>query len=331
VSETPLRSRGPDSGTETRFLRGRAAGKTPMPLRGKRSRAQTPVEAPLRAGHTPGQVPLYRRRAVKPGRKRRFRALRWLRPLSIAILIVAAVAGTAAWLATSPRFRVTVVEVRGQDPALRAWVESRVAGFVGERLLLLSLARVTAAVGEHPWIDTVEVSRVLPGRLLVEIHERRPAAVVEVPESEGRRELVYADAEGRPIAPVEEPGPGAPDPEVLGRLLRVTGGTEDAYGVPEALEIQRELSRARPAWGDGVTRVEVLGETDFRLHTAALPFPLVMRAGEVELEIRRLGRLLPWLVERWGEPQAVDLRFARRIVMERVVEDRSDRSPDRGA
>jgi hypothetical protein len=331
VSDTPLRSRGPDPGTGTPFLRGSAAGKTPMPLRGKQSRAETSVEAPLRAGHTPGQVPLYRRRAVKPGRRRRLRALRWLRPLSIAILVVGAVAGTAAWLATSPRFRVTVVEVQSQDPALHAWVESRVAGFTGERLLLLPLARVTAAVGEQPWIDTVEVSRVLPGRLLVEIHERRPAAVVEISKPEGGRELVYADADGRPIAPVEKPGPGAPGPEVLGRLLRVTGGTADTYGVPEALEIRRELSRARPAWGDGVTRVEVLGDKDFRLHTAALPFPLVMRAGEVELEIRRLGRLLPWLVERWGEPEAVDLRFSRRIVMERVVEDMSDRSPDRGA
>ena len=319
--------------SETPFLRGRGAGKTPMPLRplGKsRSGAEDAVDAPLRAGHTPRRVPLYRRRAVKPRPRRSVRLLHWLRPLTTAVLLVGTVAAAVTWLAASPRFRVAAVEVQGDDPALTAWVEARVAPFAGRRLLLLSLDRVTEAVGRHPWIDTLEVSRLLPDRLSVEIHERRPAAVVEIPGAAGTRELVYADREGRAIASVAEPGAGAPDPEVLAGLLRVSGSAADTGGVPEALAIREELHRAHPEWGAAVTRVDVLGERDFRLQSAALPFPLVVRTGEVGPKVRWLERLLPRLVERWGEPASVDLRFARRIVMERVV-DMSDRSPDRGA
>lgn len=329
MSETPRTPREPDRPPAT-FLRGRAVGKTPMPLR-PRSRPETSAEVPLRAGHTPRRVPLYRRRAVKPRPRRHFRVLRWLRPALTAVLLVAAVAAAVTGLAASPRFRIAAVEVGGDDPALTAWVEDRVAPFTGRRLLALPLARVTAAVGDQPWIDTLEVSRVLPDRLQVEIHERRPAAVVELPGGEGGRELAYADREGRAIAPVDEPGPGAPGPDVLAGLLRVSGGAADSHGVPEALEIRRELSRAHAGWAAALTRVEVLGERDFRLHTSALPFPLVLRSGEVELKVRCLERLLPRLVERWGEPAEVDLRFARRIVMERVVVDTSHRSPDRGA
>ena len=88
---------------------------------------------------------------------------------------------------------------------------------------------------------------------------------------------------------------------------------------------------AQPVWGGRVVGVEILNEIDFRLETSALPFPLLVRSGEVEGKVRWLERLLPWLVAEWGEPAAVDLRFARRIVVDGTVAEMSDRSPGRGA
>lgn len=325
MSETPQDA--------AKLYRGRRAGVTAMRLR-----AAQPVGAsedssrrearatPLRAGYTPARLPPYRRRAVKPRPRRRSRVVRWLRPLLSLGLAVAVVAGAVVWLVTSPRFCVTTVEVRGGDPALSAWVQGRLAPLVGERLLLLSLDRVTGAVEKHPWIEALEVSRVLPDGLRVEIHPRRPAAVVEL---EGR--WVYADSAGRPIATVGDSSPGAPARERLQDLLRVTGGRDDAHGVPEALAIRNEWVAAQPAWGGRVVGVEILNEADFRLQTTALPFPLLVRSGEVEGKVRWLEHLLPWLVAEWGEPAAVDLRFARRIVVDRTVAEKSDRSPGRGA
>lgn len=339
MSETDpkLRDRTPSESSGEHFLRGRRTGRTPMPLRENersqpRDSATTGVGT-LRAGYTPGEIPPYRRRAVKPRRKRQSFVVQWLRPVGTAALLAAVLAALGAWLATSPRFQVAAVEVRGEDPVLNAWVEERVTRFAGERLLMLPLGRVSDAVGPHPWIDRLEVSRVLPDHLSVEVHERRPVALLDSrpPEPGGPSELVYADREGRSIAPVSDPGPGAPDLGRLGDLLHVRGGWGESRGVPEALEIRGELIRAQPDWGAAVTEVEILGESDFRLVTTALRFPIVVRAGEVAPKVRWLERLLPRLVERFGEPAAVDLRFARRIVLEHVVETTSERSPERGA
>jgi hypothetical protein len=103
-------------------------------------------------------------------------------------------------------------------------------------------------------------------------------------------------------------------------------GPAAAEGVPGALSIRRELVRVQPLWGTGVTEVEVLSDEDFRLHTTALPFPLLVRAGDVEPKIRDLEALLPQLLDYYGELAVVDLRFRRRI----IVEPKSPRSSERG-
>lgn len=336
------------------FLRGRRAGRMPIPLRdrgetsGKGSEAATAsastasagtasprAGSPLRATYTPREVPPYRRRSVKPRRRRR--SWTWLRPLLTMVFLMALGVGSVGFVVTSPRFQVSAVEVQGEVPALTGWVERRVTPFVGEPLLVLSLSRVLGAVGDHPWIDTLEISRVLPNRLLVIVHERQPVALLEV-EGDG---WMYADRLGRPIAPLADPGPGAPAAERLTGLLRVRGGWDDHRGVPEALAICQELTRAHSGWGSGVFEVEVLSERDFRLRTAALGFPILVRSGEVQAKIQWLDRMLPQLVSRWGEPAVLDLRFARRIVLEEViervgerqdiVEKKSERLPERGA
>lgn len=312
---------------EGSFYRGRRAAKNPPPERG--AAPERTAGTALSARFVRAGDPTFRRRSVKP--RRRGRLVRWLKPMATAVLLVGGTAGTLGWLVFSPRFRIAAIDVSGADPGLTGWVRERVAPLVGERLLVLSLSRVFEAVGEHPWIDSLEVSRRLPDRLSVVIRPRRPAAVVEIAEEVEGSRLVYADREGRRIAPVDVLGPGAPEAGALADLVRVAGGTGETRGVPEALAIRRELTRAQPAWGRGVTRVEVLDQGEFRLTTTALPFPLSVRAGTVESKVRWLEGLLPRLVDRWGEPAAVDLRFARRIVLERVDEVKSERSPARGA
>lgn len=83
-----------------------------------------------------------------------------------------------------------------------------------------------------------------------------------------------------------------------------------------ALEVAAELGRVRPDWAGALTRIEVLGEEDFRLHTGALRFPLLVTRGQVGPKIRRLEELLPELERRYPSIAAVDLRFSRRIVVQ---------------
>ena len=83
-----------------------------------------------------------------------------------------------------------------------------------------------------------------------------------------------------------------------------------------ALEVAGELGRAQPSWAGALSKIEVLGEQDFRLHTSALRFPLLVTRGQVGAKVKRLTELLPELDRRYPAIRSVDLRFSRRIVVQ---------------
>ena len=83
-----------------------------------------------------------------------------------------------------------------------------------------------------------------------------------------------------------------------------------------ALAMARELESADAAWYRGLSEVEVLNDDDCRVVTAALPFPILLRRGNVELGARRLRALLPEIRRRYERLDAVDLRSSRRVVLQ---------------
>ncbi len=250
-----------------------------------------------------GDVLPFRRRAVKPRRRRRPLALALLRPAATALLLVGVPAAAGAWMLTSPRFALSRVEVSGTARVDPRWVHGRLAPLVGRNLVRLRLSRVETALEGHPWIAGVAVEKRLPDALAVQVVERRPAALVARADR-----LWLVDREGRPIAPapagarqrflVVEPSPWS------------TGGD-----VPAALALAAEVAREEPVWASGLARVDVLGEGDFRLHTAALPCPVLVRAGSLAAPARRLDRALPALGERLGTLGTLDLRFTGRLLV----------------
>ncbi len=264
-----------------------------------------------------GRVLDFRRRGTPPRRKRR--SLLWTlgKPLAMALVLVGLPAGLVAWVLTAPRFGLSDVEVtqgveragtarRVSDEAVR----QALAPLQGENLVRLSLAEAAALVERNPWIASVEMAKELPGRLRVKVVERRPVALLQ---ADGG--LVYADSEGNAIAPVSTPE----EREAARRdKLLVVSFSQRPHGegISAALGVAAELGRAQPTWAGQLSRIEVLGEEDFRLHTDALPFPLLVRSGQVKPKVERLVELLPELSRRYVRIEAVDLRFSRRIVVQ---------------
>lgn len=252
-----------------------------------------------------GRVLPFRRRAVKPRRRKRSLALRLLKPLLGAVALVGLPLALGGWVLTSPQFALRELEVVAGDRVPRAWVESRLAPLAGRNLLWLPLAEVDRALAGHPWVAGLGVRKELPSRLVVEVMPRRPAALVP---KDG--EPWFADAAGRPIAPLGDEDPG--------ELLLVTtppGAAVDGAGVPLALAVAEELAAAVPEWAAGTRRIEALSNEDARVHTAALPCPLLLRVGQIAPRARRLTEVLPELGARYPQMAALDLRFSRRIVV----------------
>ncbi|HEX9941934.1 MAG TPA: FtsQ-type POTRA domain-containing protein [Thermoanaerobaculia bacterium] len=261
-----------------------------------------------------GRVLDFRRRGTPPRRRRRSALLALLKPLAAAFGLVALPAGLVAWVLTAPLFRLRTVEVGG--PSRRVpdgWVRQALAPFEGKNLVRLSLAEAASRVQRNPWIDSVEMVKELPGRLRVRVAERRPVALLLAGGA-----LVYADSDGRAIAPVTTPAE-LEDARAAGLLVVSFAHPPQAGGVGAALKIAAELGRVQPTWAAKLARIEVLGEEDFQLWTDALPFPLLVTSGQVGPKVQRLVALLPELARRYPRIAAVDLRFSRRIVVQPAV------------
>lgn len=262
-----------------------------------------------------GRILDFRRRGTPPRRRRRNVLLALAKPMLAAFAVVALPAGLAAWVLTAPLFRLRTVEVasvagRAHGRVAAAWVRQALAPLAGENLVRLSLGEAARRVQRNPWIASVEMVKELPDRLRVKVAERQPVALLIAGGG-----FVYADSEGRAIAPVASPA----ELEEARRagLLAVSfprGAHPD--GIAAALEVAAELGRVQPTWAAKLARIEVLGEGDFRLRTDALPFPLLVTGGQVGPKVQRLVELLPELARRYPLIETVDLRFSRRIVVQ---------------
>jgi len=230
-------------------------------------------------------------------------------------------AGLAAFVLTAPPFDLREVQVRGAaDRVPEAWVLEALRPLEGRNLMILSLAEVEGRLRQNPWIESAEIVKEPPHRLRVELTQRRPVALLLSAGS-----LAFADASGRAIMPVSSPA--ELETARRGGLLVVSfvhpmreGGMTDVLAVAAA------IGKVEPDWAAKLSKIEVLGEDDYRLSTAALPFFLLVSRNGVGPKAERLVRLLPELQRRYEKIEAVDLRFSRRIVVQPAA-----RVPVRGA
>jgi cell division septal protein FtsQ len=264
-----------------------------------------------------GRVLDFRRRQAPPRRRKRSLWLSLARPLTTAIALVALPGGLVAWVLTSSRFCLRDLAVEGTHRVSAAHVRRALAPLRGENLVRLPLARVESLLATEPWIESVEIEKILPDKVRVAVRERRPVALLAGPAGSGAGSgLSWADAQGHPIAPV------VPGESREGFLVIDLAGA--APSVPEAmgraLGAAAELRKANPDWASSLTRVDVLGEEDLRLHLRDLPFPLLVRRTDLVSKVHRFEALLPELGRRYTVLQSVDLRFARRIIIQPAVQ-----------
>jgi len=129
------------------------------------------------------------------------RALRRSGPALIALaaigLVVTAGVFGYRWVTTTPRFAVAAIDIRGEHVLDDDAVRARLPFAAGENIFGVDTGAAERALLAEPWIARASIRRKLPRTIVVDIVERKPAAVVS---SEG---LYLADAEGRPFKRAE--------------------------------------------------------------------------------------------------------------------------------
>jgi cell division protein FtsQ len=97
---------------------------------------------------------------------------------SLAAILAALFLATAAWVSNSPVFDLRSLRVRGNSH-LSAVEVRRLSGLdAGTNVFWLSSSSVERRLEADPWIGSVDVSRRLPGTVILTVRERVPVAVV---------------------------------------------------------------------------------------------------------------------------------------------------------
>ncbi len=237
-----------------------------------------------------------KRRRVRPVLVMARRMTRWLLWLTPVALFV-------AWLMLSSTFALRDYELVGEPGRVdELWVRQTLASWSGQNLVGLDLEPVREQLERHPWVQTVQIRKSLPGTVSLRFLEHSPVALLE---EQGQARYVSRD--GVVIAePVSSSFDGlrliAPTRPPQRQLLR-------------ALELTALLEALDIDWLDTVESVTFLSGGDFELRVGGKDFPLIVEAATAGAKIEVLDRLLPTIEHRIGALDRVDLRFPRRVVV----------------
>ena len=150
-------------------------------------------------------------------------------------------------VAGSAGFAVDKVEVRGVKHLNELKIYERVQGDIGLPMPELDVDRIRAELVQLSWVEDARVSRQLPDRLVIDIVERKPHAVLRKPDK-----LVLIDASGVELEPVSPA-------RAKGKLI-VSGP-----GAGKQMAALSELLDAAPALRPQVTEVEWVGNRRWNL------------------------------------------------------------------
>jgi len=202
----------------------------------------------------------------------------------------------AAWFATnSSMFHARHIEVTGTSHVKRGEVLRLTGLRHSTNVLWLDLGRVAESVETDPWIASADVARSLPGTVRIEVHERIPAATMQVGST---WLLVSTDGtvldrlESRPRLP-ELPGL---DRVTLGaRIQRLAGAAAIAGGMSPWL--RQRVRTVSPVEGGAVQLELPDGAT-----------VLFGQPSEIDAKDQALAGILQWASDRGVRLARVDVR-----------------------
>ena len=191
-----------------------------------------------------------------------------------------AVASMRDFIIDNPYFSVREIQVRGGDKVSGNEIVTIAGLKQGMNIWKVDPAAIEKKVARHPWVRQVLVRREFPRRIVIDVEERIPKAIVAL------RKLYYIDADGVVFKEVEA-GENVQYPLLTG--LR-----------PEGKPIQDSQTNPRSASArrfDGAALALAVGDSFRRVgpvvvYTTKFPVALRMGWGDWEEKLGRMDRLL---------------------------------------
>jgi cell division septal protein FtsQ len=229
---------------------------------------------------------------------------------AVGLLGIAAAGAVVAyqWITHSPRFALREIEITGNQQLTAEYVRARADLTTGQNLFEVDLSGAREALEHDPWIARARVNRRLPDRLLIEIEERRAAALVDL------GALYLADVTGQPFKKADiSTGEGSGLPVVTGidrrEFLNHSGDARERIERAVAAADLYRQNPDRPKLGE----VHVDEWHGLSMYTYDRPIAIRVGRGDLSAVEKRLR-----LFDRgWASLSSQERRRARTIHLDR--------------
>jgi len=225
----------------------------------------------------------------------------------VGVALVAGASVAVAWAArrhimTSPRFAVTEVEVEGADHRSSEAIATESGVLVGTNVFALDLDGARASILSDPWIAEVSLARRLPGTILVQVVERKAAALLAMGDT------FLATGDGEPFKKLE-PGDPVELPLVTG--LKTDSFTTDRDGamrtVRRAVDLATEYERGPLARKAPLEEVHVEPDGAFTLVVGRGATELVLGGPPFRRKLEQAARVVAELEKRGAKADTIML------------------------
>ena len=262
------------------------------------------------------KLTLYRRDNRKRDERRGCRYVVWLG--GVAILLVsgaaayrwqvtlkAAVAAAPAFFFENSYFFVREIQVRGGEKVGGDEIVAMAGLRQGMNIWKIDPSGIERKVAKHPWVRRVLVRRDFPRRVVIEVEERTPKAIVAL------GKLYYVDADGALFKEVSA-GETVNFPLLTGlRAEQLAKANAALRGkIKEAVRLGDLMVK------DARTLSEIHFDESGRLvvYTTAFPVALKMGWGEWDAKLKRLDRVLALWKGNEERLASLDVSFNDQVV-----------------
>ena len=214
------------------------------------------------------------------------------------LFLVSAVLGSGSFfvyqaLEKSDFFQVTSLKIEGCNRTSKKLILDLSGLDIHANLLAVNVKKVEARISSHEWIESVNVDRQWPNRLVIEVVERMPVAILNLPEG-----LYYLDRNGIAFARVIPPE-DMDFPVITGLDSEWRSHGKQNSALYEALHFIRYANRGSSILPkQNISEIHLTQEGNAILYLVERPFPIYLGQGNTYTLYSRLAKVLYNLYKR---------------------------------
>jgi cell division protein FtsQ len=219
--------------------------------------------------------------------------------------------GIARWGQSAESFVVERFEVHGNVVLTQREIQELSGIVTGSNLVSAGIAGIESSLASHPRIERAQASRALPDKIVVNVQEKLPAALVAIGDDD------VEIAEDGTFLPRAARTPLVDLPAIIGaRGTPEKGRITDSEEIMAALRLLRTAKRVSPDLWMEISEVRIAPGPSLVLCSAA--DGALVRIGPGACDHGVLARL--WLVlcelrARGEDAESIDLRFRDQVIV----------------